>query len=178
MATSLPWLIASAVTSVGGTAYSINRQQAAASDQKRAARLEKRKAAVQNARERRRAAAEAQVMRSQVQAQQAAGGFETSGQSQQTGAINSQLAGNLSFSRQIESFNSNILGAQTSAANAQTQAGYGQAFAQLPGALGFSLGDTIRSNTAAGKTWWGGTQSISPSGSAMSNPGFSNQFQL
>lgn len=149
-------VLAALGVSVSSTAYSVNRQMAAASDQKRAARIEKRKAAIQNARERRKAAAEAQVMRSQVQAQQAAGGFETSGQTQQTGAINSQLAGNLAFSSQLERMNSRIINAQTSASSNTTRAGFGQAFASLPGTFGMSAGDIGRSNIASGGTFWKG----------------------
>lgn len=128
-----------------GTGYSIDRQRAAAQDQKRASRIEQRKARIQNARERRRAAAQAQVARSQVQAQEAAGGFSTTGQSQQVSAINSQLAGNLSFSRQIERMNQGIINAGISASGNQTLAAYGQAAANLPGQLGFDLGSSLKS---------------------------------
>lgn len=163
-------LVASTLATVGGTAYSIDRQREAEKDQKRAARIEKRKAAIQNARERRRAAAEAQVARSRIQAQEAKGTFTSSGQTQSVGAINSQLAGNLSFSRQTEVLNNRILSAQNSAASAMTQAAYGQAAAALPGALGFGLGDQIKGNLSAGKTWWGGTPKV-PSGSATFSRG-------
>ena len=156
-------MIAAATAMIVGTGYSIDRQRAAAQDQKRASRIEQRKARVQNARERRRAAAQAQVQRSQVQAQEAAGGFSTTGQSQQVGAINSQLAGNLSFSQQVERMNQNIISAGISASQNQTMSAYGQAAASLPGQLGFSLGDIGRSNIANGKTFWGGTRA--PTGS-------------
>lgn len=166
---------ATALTPGVGQAYSINRQREASQDNKRAARLEKRKAAIQNARERRRAAAEAQVMRSRVQAEQAATGFSTSGQTQQMGAINSQLAGQLATSNRIEGLNRGIINAQTSANNAQTQAGYGQAFGQLSGQLGFGLGSMIKSGIL---NPGGSFFSQAPGQTTMSNPGFSNQFQL
>lgn len=167
--------VATALTPGVGQAYSINRQREAAQDQRRAARLEKRKAAIQNARERRRAAAEAQVMRSRVQAEQAAGGFSTTGQGQQLGAINSQLAGQLATSNRIEGLNRGIINAQTSATNAQTQAGYGQAFSSLSSQLGFGFGGMLRSGIAnAGGSFF----SAAPSQTTMSNPGFSNVPQF
>jgi len=137
-----------AVALTGTTGYSIDRQRSAAQDQKRASRIEQRKARIQNARERRRAAAQAQIIRSQVQAQEAAGGFSTTGQSQQVGAINSQLAGNLSFSRQIEKMNQSIINAGISANEALTQSAYAQAISNLPNQFGFNIGSVMRNKFA------------------------------
>lgn len=166
-------LIAVGAASIGGTAYSIDRQRAAERAQERAAKIEKRRVAIQNARERRRASAQAQIQRSQIAAQSAAQGFSSSGSQQATAAINSQLAGNLSFNEQLSRMNIASINQQQSAQSALTQASYGQAIASLPSSLGMGMGSLIQGNIASGKTWWGGTPGPSTQGSSLFSQGVS-----
>lgn len=136
-----------AAASLGATAYgaveSRNQQKAAQREQRRAAELEQRRAAIQNARERRRAAAQANIQRAQIEAGAAAMGGSSTGSSQATGAITSQTAGNISFQRTLAGINQQQIQAQQNASDAMGRAAQAQAIGQLPSQLGVGFGQML-----------------------------------
>lgn len=135
----------STLATAGGQVHSALEQRQAGKAQERAARDERRKAALQNARQRRRAAAEAQVARAQVEAQGAAqGDVSGSGTAQAIGAIESQTAGNISFQRTQEGINDRIISNQRSAQRSLNSAQFGQSIASLPSQFGLGAGSLIR----------------------------------
>ncbi len=129
--------IAAVASPAIGSVMSYQAQKEAASEQRQASRLEQRRAALQNARERRRAVAASQVQASQQQAMSAAQttGGSTGSQNIQS-AIMNQTAGNISFQRGQEGLYSSIISSQNRANRSLGRANMYQTLSQVPQQLG------------------------------------------
>lgn len=125
-----------AAAPVVGPALSYREQRQAASEQRKASRMEQRRASLENARERRRAIAQSMIQRSQVEATAAGMGGSTTGTQTTTGAIQSQTASAIGFQRGQEGAYSSILQAQNRANQHLGRASLYSALGALPGQLG------------------------------------------
>lgn len=142
-----------------GTGASIKQQREMASDQKRARRTQQRLQQVRQARQRRQQIREAQQARSEALAQAVATGMvsgtgKTSAASHATGAIQSQLASNLSFLDQTQGLMQQQSIFQQRAAD---HAGRAETFSALSGlamqAAGSGLFDKKTPETPEPKTY-------------------------
>lgn len=136
-------LTTSAVTTIGGQAYSIDQQRKAQKEAERASKLEERRARIQNQINARRAAAATRVEQARVQAAQAAMGGSTSGSANTLSALTSNLAGEQGIQQSSMNFMSRITDARNASNAAMGRASIGSAVSGLPGALGFGVGDIL-----------------------------------
>ena len=105
-------------------------------ENKRAARIEARKAAVRNARERRKAVAQSLIGQAQVQARTAGQGFTSTGNQAQVNAIGQQTASNISFQSSMERMTSRQQSFLQDAQRADRRAQEAQMYGKIPGQLG------------------------------------------
>lgn len=137
----------STVASAGVSVHNAREQKQASKDaeraQRAAANIEKRKAAIQNARERRKATAERNMMVARNQASQAAASFGSSSFDNTNSAIVSQTAGNIGFQSQMEGLNARQIDFGNMAARYQSEGQRHGIMAAMPGNLGLGFGSMI-----------------------------------
>ena len=127
-----PITITLGVIALTGTAVSVDQQKAAARDQKRSQKAQRRIQDIKSAKERRKQVRAAQAAQAEIAAGGVASGTtKTSGTKQGAGSVQSQLASNLSFLDQVESLNKESSIFSQKAAGHQTRAGTAQAVSGL-----------------------------------------------
>lgn len=122
---------------VVGLAFSVSESRKAKKAQKKASKIQSKKAALENARQRRAQVAQARRQRAAAVAQAEASGI--SGGSQISGvasSIQTQAASNVSFLNQLEGFDQARFGALSDASDAQGRAATFQAISNVPSQLG------------------------------------------
>jgi len=128
---------AAAVVTAVGTVYNIHEQRVASRDQQKAARIERRRQQLADARARRRAVAQANQQRASLRAEAASKGASQSSAVQgAAGSIFSQTAEAVGFSygQEAAALRAGVL--QSSANRAVTRGNIAQAVAGLPAQVG------------------------------------------
>lgn len=144
--------VTAAIVATVGTVSSAVNQHKAAQEQKQALRLQRRQTEIANARQRRKAVADANAKRAQLRAESATTGVQgSSGVQGADASITSQLAEQLGTSLQQDIFGNQITQANQSAAQATGQAGIASAIAAVPAAVGFtpSFGEVLKDKTSS-----------------------------